>query len=146
MRISNRPAPQNLIDVQYSIPYCLALVSLHGPESLLPVTAEALEHMDVLALASKVKLSLSPEFDAVYPGDILARVVVTSQGERFVSEPTSPAGEPLMTWDQLEAKFKATTRLAMSPAQATFVLEAIAMMKSGDMTPLRDCLSQLKMG
>jgi 2-methylcitrate dehydratase PrpD len=145
LRISNRPEPKNLIDIQYSIPYCLALVSLHGPESLVPVTAEALAKTDVIALASKVKLSLNSEFDAGYPADILARVAITSRGQRFVSEPTPPEGEPLMPWDKLETKFRTATRLVMSPAQTNLLIEAVAAMKSGDMTPLVDCLSQLKL-
>lgn len=54
LRISNRPQPQNLIDVQYSIPFCLALFSLIGPQSLVPVTPDVIGRADVIELASKV--------------------------------------------------------------------------------------------
>jgi 2-methylcitrate dehydratase PrpD len=146
LRISNRPDPENLIDVQYSIPYCLALVSLYGSGSLLPVTAEALGRTDVRALASKVKLSLSPEFDAVYPTDILARVAITSMGKRVVSGPTAPEGEPLMSWRQLEEKFRIATELVASPVQANLIIDAVAAMRSGNVVPVCNCLSKLKLG
>jgi 2-methylcitrate dehydratase PrpD len=42
LRIANRPQPSGLTDIQFSIPYCLALVAIDGPDALLPLTAAAL--------------------------------------------------------------------------------------------------------
>lgn len=90
LRISNRPDPANLIDVQYSIPFCLALFSLFGAQSLIPVTPDLIRRAEVVDLAGKVDLSLSGELDAVCPEQILARVTITAKGRQFVSDPTPP--------------------------------------------------------
>src|SRR5690606_8296175 len=39
LRIPNRMRPRNLVEAQYSIPYCLGLVAVRGPDALLPMTA-----------------------------------------------------------------------------------------------------------
>lgn len=145
LRISNRPEPGNLIDVQYSIPYCLGLAALHGPQALVPVTASALGHPEVIGLAHKVQLSLDPELDAVYPTEILARVTIICGDQRFGSAPTPPAGEPLMSWDELEEKFRTATRLVATQAQQQQVLVAVSEARSGDMNALLACLSGTKL-
>ncbi|UHS59820.1 MmgE/PrpD family protein [Agrobacterium vaccinii] len=142
LRISNRPDPANLIDVQYSIPFCLALFSLFGAQSLIPVTPDFIRRAEVVDLAGKVDLSLSGELDAVYPEQILARVTITAKGRRFVSDPTPPQGEPLMTWEELDAKFKMATRLTMSPANGGMVVDAIVSMRNGELASLLTCLSR----
>ena len=58
LRISNMPQPAHLVDVQYSIPYCLALVAVVGSQTLLPLTVEALGRDEVTTLARKITLSL----------------------------------------------------------------------------------------
>lgn len=141
LRISNRPEPENLTDVQYSIPYCLALTALRGPRSLLPLTPEALGHDDAIALANKVKLSLSPEFDALFPATILTRVTVVCGGRRYVSDPTPPKGEPLMSWEALEEKFRMATRFAADGSRTDAILDAMRAARSGDIAPLMDCLA-----
>jgi 2-methylcitrate dehydratase PrpD len=143
LRISNRPEPGNLIDVQYSIPYCLALAALRGPQALVPVTDAVLGLADVTALAHKVTLSLDRNLDAVYPDEILARVSITCGEDRFSSKPTPPAGEPLMSWEELEQKFRTATRLVASAAQLEQVLDAMHAARSGDMAALRACLAAL---
>lgn len=142
LRISNRADPENLIDVQYSIPFCMALFSLYGGQSLVPVTPEFIGRPEVVNLAGKVHLLLSEEFDAVYPDQILARVIVTANGQRFVSDPTPPQGEPLMTWGELDTKFRMATRLTMTPEKADAVLNAVSTLRSGKLTAFMDCLSQ----
>lgn len=136
LRISNRPQPENLINVQYSIPFYLTLFSLCGPQSLVPVTPDVIGRADVVELASKVDLSLNAELDAVYPAEILSRVIVTARGEHFVYDPTPPRGEPLMTWEELETKFRMATRLAMTPAEAEAMIGAVVSMRAGDPSPL----------
>lgn len=145
LRISNRPAPENIVDIQYSIPYCLALVSLYGRESLLPLTADALGRADVLALAGKVTLSLSPALDAVYPQDILACVTIRVGDQHFSSGPTAPEGEPLMSWDALEEKFKTATRFVATPSRIEEMLGAIRSLRSGDAAPLEHVLANLRL-
>ncbi len=145
LRISNRPSPQNLVDIQYSIPYCLALVALHGAQTLVPVTSEALMLKGSAELAEKVSLKLDPELDAIYPEDIRACVTVTANGKHYVSEPTPPKGEPLMSWEDLEDKFKIATRLIASHDRQDRVLDAIARLRTGDLSALTACLSGIRL-
>ena len=142
LRISNKADPENSVDVQYSIPYVLALAALHGPETLMPVTAEALGMPEVVDLARRVSLSLDETFDAVYPETIVARVTIVSGGRRYVSEPTPPAGEPLMSWDELEQKFDLVTRKAMTEAQRRRMSDAVGALRAGMMEPLLECLAE----
>ncbi|MBW6424372.1 MmgE/PrpD family protein [Rhizobium sp. XQZ8] len=119
LRISNRDNPTNLVDVQYSIPYCLALATLRGPQALLPPTPAVLGQSAVVDLARKVTLSVNADFDARFPAETLARVTVTVMGRHLVSDVTAPKGEasdPLSS-AELEVKFRAATRLFLNPAR-----------------------------
>lgn len=145
LRISNLSRPTHLVDVQYSIPYCLALAALAGPESLLPLTADALGRPEVAALASKVTLSLDPLIDARFPAETLARVVVTSGSGLIVSELTAPRGEAAspLSREALEAKFRAATRMVATSAQQDQVLGALLHVRAGELSSLVDCLTSM---
>lgn len=144
LRITNKIDPGSLVDVQYSIPYCLALVALKGPEMLLPVTQDALGHAEVVALAGKVSIALDPAMDARFPAETLARVTVVSQGRRVISAVTAPRGEahdPL-SWEALEAKFLAVARRGVSAAQKQQFLAGMhALRQHRDLGPLQACLA-----
>jgi 2-methylcitrate dehydratase PrpD len=147
LRITNRPDPANAIDVQFSIPYCLALVALVGPQTLLPVTAEALTHDGATALARKVKLSLNSDFDAVFPAQTLAHVTVICGDRRFVSDVTEPKGEATspLSWDELEAKLRAGTRFVATDAQQNQLIAAVNGARDGSLGGLQRCLSDLSL-
>jgi 2-methylcitrate dehydratase PrpD len=148
LRISNQTQPAHLVDIQYSIPYCLALVAVVGPQALLPLTCEALGHDAVTALANKVTLSVDPTIDALFPSQTLARVAVRSGGRRFVSDLTAPEGEATnpLSWEALETKFTAATRMVATATQQGQVLRAINAAHAGDITALTTCLEGLALG
>lgn len=148
LRISNTPCPSNPIDVQYSIPYCLALAALAGPQSLLPLTAEALLRPDVAVLAEKVTLSLAPELDARFPTETLARVAIRCGDRTFVSDLTAPRGEAAnpLSRAELEAKVRAATRTVATPLQQDRLLGAIDQARTGDLSALTHCLTDLVLG
>lgn len=140
--LSNRPDPANLVDVQYSIPYCLGLVALLGPDALLPLEESALGRSDVTAFASKVSLRLAPEIDRRFPAESLARVVVTAGNRRFESSLTHPRGEAFdpPSWQDLEEKFRLSAARLMHPGDRRAVLEAVAQLREGRLTPLAGIL------
>jgi len=142
LRISNKTHPDNLVDIQYSIPYCLALAAIAGPQALLPLTPEALALAHASDLAARVSLSIDPEFDARFPAETLARVTILSRGERYVSEPTAPQGEASnpLSWGDLETKFREVTRLVATEAQNTLILNAMNDARDGRLSPLISCL------
>ncbi|HLH87986.1 MAG TPA: MmgE/PrpD family protein [Xanthobacteraceae bacterium] len=140
LRLSNLTRPANLIDAQYSVPYCMALAALVGRSALLPLDETALFRADVSALADKVTLRLDPAIDARFPAETLARVAVTSGGKRYVSEVTAPRGEATspLSWLELEEKFvTATRRIVTAEVQARFLATARAA-RDGDLAVLVD--------
>lgn len=148
LRISNMSMPAHLVDIQYSIPYCLALAALVGPQSLLPLTTEGLGRAEVAKLANKVTLSLDPLIDARFPAETLARVVVTSGDRLIVSGLTAPRGEAAdpLSWKALEAKFRAATRMVATATQQDQMLGAVLDFRAGDLSNLIACFSAVTLG
>jgi 2-methylcitrate dehydratase PrpD len=134
LQILNGPSPAHLVDVQYSVPYCLGLRMLDGPSALLPLTVDGLAREDVTALARKVSLAVDPALDSRYPQETLARVTVTCGDRSFVSDVTAPRGEASdpLTWEELEDKFVTATRLVAAPASQQGVLASIRSSMKGD--------------
>lgn len=145
LRLSNKARPASLVDVQYSIPYCLALAVIVGPQALLPPSAEALDNEDVAALARRITLTFNASFDARFPAETLARVAVISAGRRFVSDVTAPKGEATnpLSWEELETKFCAATRMVATHAQQAQVLSAMNNARAGYLPNLTTCLTRL---
>lgn len=145
LRLANLARPMNLIEVQYSIPYCMALAVIVGPQALLPLTTEALFRDDVAALAEKVTLRPDPAFDSRFPAETLARVAVTCGGHHLVSDVTAPRGEATtpLSWADLEAKFMAATRLVATGAEQSRVIRAMNDARAGNLSALTDCLEGL---
>lgn len=148
LRISNKSDPANLVDVQYSIPYCLAVAALAGPRVLLPITPAVLALSGARQLASKVNLSLAAELDARFPAETLARVTITSGTECFTSEAMAPKGDAAapLSWSVLEDKFRQATRLVADEAQQNRVLAAVDDARTGDSTALLTCFANLIFG
>ncbi len=138
LRISNRDNPTNLVDVQYSIPYCIALAAIEGPIALLPPTPAVLGQSAIVDLAGKVRLSLNADFDARFPAETLARVTIEVKGQRFVSDVTAPKGEAShpLSWSELEAKFRAATRFALATDRQDKIIAAMDKARAGDFSQL----------
>jgi 2-methylcitrate dehydratase PrpD len=143
LRIPNTLNPRNLVEVQYSIPYCMALAVILGPQALLPLTEAALHRADVRALAERVSLTLNPTFDARFPAETLARVTIRSGDHHFASDVTGPDGEATdaPTWEMLETKFKAATRLVATSDQQNTILKAVHSANAGDLSALMATLA-----
>lgn len=118
LRISNLTHPQNLIDMQYSIPYCLALALSKGASGLVRLDENMLGDPKIEALAERVALILEPTFDARFPAETLARVTVRCRGRDVVSPVTSPRGEGAdrLTWHDLRSKAEAVSAALNAPA------------------------------
>jgi len=143
--LSNRVEPANLIDVQYSIPYCLGLAALDGPDALLPLEEAALDRADVSAFARKVTLHLDSDIDSRFPAESLARVVVTAGSRRFESRLTHPRGEAFEppSWQEMEEKLARASVRVLDLASRQRIIEALQHLKEGKIAPLRDVLSEI---
>jgi 2-methylcitrate dehydratase PrpD len=142
--IDNRTDPRNLTEVQYSIPYCMALSALAGSACMLPITDSVLGRPDAVAFARKVELVLDPQLEARCPGETLARVVVEARGRTFESPITPPRGEAAnpMSWDELVEKFRVATAAVVPDVQQRNLVRTIELLRGGDLLPLLDALKQ----
>jgi len=145
LRLSNLTRPANLVDAQYSIPYCMALAALVGRSALLPLDDTALFRADVSALADKVTLRLDPALDARFPAETLVRVAVTSGGARYVSDVTAPRGEATspLSWSEMEQKFVTATRQVATATQQAGLLAGARAARDGNLTVLVDALRDI---
>jgi 2-methylcitrate dehydratase PrpD len=143
LKLGNKTEPQNLVDAQYSIPFCMGLAAVAGAEALLPLEAAALDRQDAAAFARKVTLHLDPALDARFPAETLARVVVVTAGCRFESPVTTPRGEPShsLSSHELREKFLLATRQLMPVERQQAVLAAIDRFAQGDLQPLLRALA-----
>ncbi|NIA71417.1 MmgE/PrpD family protein [Pelagibius litoralis] len=144
LRLSNRPEPENLIDVQYSIPYCLGLAALVGSDAFLPLEEAVLNRLEVTAFARKVSLHLDPEIDNRFPAESLARVVVKTATASFESPLTAPRGEASnpLSWQDLQGKFRHASRRMMTSRQQQDLLDAVGRLREGDLVTLRKILQR----
>ena len=146
LQISNRVEPANLVDVQFSIPYCLGLAAIVGPSALLPLTDDALRRDDVTQFARKVTLHLDPSLDERFPAETLTRLVVVHAGHRYESEVTAPRGEATqpLSWQELEEKFLTASRYVASAEQQTELLAAVRKLKEGNAADLMAKLARMR--
>lgn len=144
MLLSNRRKPANLIDVQYSIPYCLGAAAILGSQSLLPIEDDILDRPDVSEFAERVSLHLDPELDRRFPGETLTRVVVRTATGRFESPVTAPRGEASapLSWDELQDKFLTATRKIMTSDEQHDTLYAVEQLRQGDPSALNRILGR----
>lgn len=141
--LSNLAEPRTLVDIQFSVPFGIALCAVHGTQALLPVDAAVAEDAAVRALARKVSLHLDPALQARFPAESPARVVVKTAQARFESAVTLPRGDPdrPLGWDELRAKFRTATRRALDAQRQGRVLDAVERLRGGEIAPLREALA-----
>ena len=144
LRISNNPAPRNLIEAQYSIPYCLGLVAVDGAEALLPMTEASLGNAAAEAVARKVSLSIEPDCEARFPAKTVVRVSVAAGGHTYTSETTSPRGEASQppSWDERLEKFEVATASRLGRGARGQWREAFGQLRDGRLGAVRQLLEQ----
>ncbi len=142
LRLSNRVRPANLVDAQYSIPYCLGLAAVRGAGVLLPLDESALSDPAAEALAARVRLAIDPACEARFPAETPVRVAVVARGRRFESAVTTPRGEAseAPTWDERLEKFARATRLTLDGEERREFLRAFEALREGDLRGVRECL------
>jgi 2-methylcitrate dehydratase PrpD len=141
--LSNRVEPANLVDVQYSISYCLGLVALDGAGALLPLRESVLHRPEVSTFARKISLHLDPAVDSRFPAESLARVVVTAGRHRIESPLTHPRGEANdpPSWQDLEEKLRLASAHVIGPAEQERLLATVGQLRDGQLPRLVDLLA-----
>jgi 2-methylcitrate dehydratase PrpD len=144
LKLGNKIEPRNLIDVQYSVPYCIGVAAIMGTDALVPVQEQVLDRPDISTLATKVALHAEPALDARFPRETLARVVITTPRGRFESPVTTPRGEPTnpMSWEDLRRKFMVATKNVLPTEHQQAVLSAVDRLVDGELAPLMRILAR----
>jgi 2-methylcitrate dehydratase PrpD len=135
LQLGNRVDPENLTDIQYSLPYCLAIAAIEGSQALAPISVRLLDRSDLADFARKVRLSVDGEIDRRFPAETLARVTIVSKaGECFVSPVTTPRGDMgrPMHWTDIREKFLEITATKMSEKSQVMLLDGFEQFRHGD--------------
>lgn len=78
LRLNNSPEPATIEAAQYSVPFCVALAVVHGPDAMLVLNEDVLKCEATRSLARRVRLHDDPEMTGMFPASTPARVVVTA--------------------------------------------------------------------
>ena len=141
--LNNRTAPPSLESAQYSVPYCMGLVAVHGEACLTPISEAMLGDADATAFARKIEVFDSDRMNALFPGQVPAAVTVTARGETYERRVAAPWGEASRPPEDAElmAKFRliASSRL---PAGSFDEIENLLFSDDSDLAPLFSYIEQ----
>ena len=143
LSLNNDLAPPTLEAAQYSVPFCVAVAAVRGPDALLPLQESRLVDRGVLDCACKITLTIDPKLDAMFPSAVPAHVEVKSRKGLFSRTVTAPRGESTnpLGWDGIGRKFQSVARKRLSPSAVAGLIEAIAALEGGDIGPLLSALA-----
>ena len=134
-RNANSYTPQNIVNLQYSLPFQVAFaLTGHGNgfsthfdylEGRLKLT----EDSDVARLAQRVRITPKPELDAAYPGKWVGDITVTytdgTAEHRFVEDSSGTVENPISQAD-LDTKFRDLTAPRLGEQGSVELLRTIA--------------------
>jgi len=138
LRIPNSPRPNTLVDAQYSIPYCIALVALKGPDVLLSMSVSDLDDAAAEAFATLVIVETDPVCEARFPAETPVIVEVETRQNVFTSPVTTPSGEANArpSWDERLRKFSVSTLHTLSKEERSALSIAFEDLRSGQLNSL----------
>jgi 2-methylcitrate dehydratase PrpD len=143
LTLSNEVAPVTLEGAQYSLPFCLGVAATSGASALLPLAEESLADAAAQQISQRVRMTVTPEFDAMFPAAVPGRVRVTTASGVFQRTVLMPKGEPSnpMSWQEIDAKFQSIAARRVGASVADRIRSAIGVLRTGDITPLQSLLA-----
>ncbi len=124
LRLANKVAPDNLVDVQFSLPFCLAILVLHGPKALSPISQSVLFDDRITALAEQIQIKVDPAIDNRFPAETLAKVRVVLQSGT-VLENAGALGPRALSSTDIAQKFLDVAEGRISAGLSQQILEAL---------------------
>jgi 2-methylcitrate dehydratase PrpD len=131
--LSNHLAPASLQEAQYSIPFCVALAFFHGKEVFMPMNDDRiLRDGRVLELARKIRLSVDPGFNKMFPVSVPSRVTIYAQTGKTTKTILSPKGDQPNRFDRNELleKFRIVSERSIDRASADGLYQALLDMEN----------------
>lgn len=140
LSLNNQLAPTTVQAAQYSTPYCVAAAAIRGASVLQPMSDAILADAEVRALAAKVRLTVDPALDAMFPAGVPGRVTVRMKdGTSRHGEVLVPKGEATnpLTWPELLSKLKTVATGTLDDAWTAQLIGALVRLRSeSDCGPL----------
>lgn len=123
LRLANKLTPDNLVEAQYSLPFCLAALVLRGPAALSPITQDLLRDDRIPELAARIDIEVCPTIDRRFPRDTLAKVrVILKAGDAL--ETLKPIGPADLSRQDVRRKFRNLANGRISDVQCQRLLQA----------------------
>jgi 2-methylcitrate dehydratase PrpD len=142
LTLSNEVAPGTLEGAQYSLPFCLGVAATGGAPALLPLSNESLTDQRAIRIAARVRMTVNPEFDLMFPAAVPGRVRITTASGTLEQTVLAPKGEPTnpMSWDDIQSKFLAIAAGRVDARTVVGIPSAIGALRRGDVAPLQSML------
>lgn len=143
LTLGNEVVPATLEGGQYSLPFCLGVAAAGGASALLPLREVSLADAAALAIAQRVRMVVTPEFDAMFPAAVPGAVRITTASGTFRRTVLMPKGEPAnpMRWDDIAAKFASVASGRIDARTAEAIRSGVQALRAGDIEPLRSALA-----
>ena len=120
--------PETRETADHSLPYCLAIGLIEKDVGIDQFLREQWKDPEVLKLMSKIKVTVDPELEKLYPRARPADLeIVTKKGERYRTRVDYPKGDPRnpMTDKEVRAKFGKLAKPLMSEGQMSRIVEIV---------------------
>jgi 2-methylcitrate dehydratase PrpD len=143
--LADKQRPASPYGAKFSLPYCVAVMLVHGKAGLAEFTDEAIQDRAVLNLAAKVRYVLDPSID--YPRHFSGHVkIFRDDGTLLEENQPHPRGgyEDPLTFEEIAEKFRANARLALTPDRVEAVLDSVRQLEQlSSIGTLADLLSPM---
>ncbi len=127
LSLNNYVEPPNIESAQYSIPFCLGVLTVRGSNALLPMKEGLLLDAEIKSVAQRVQLFEGKEFSKMFPKLVPAKVVVETFDNIFEKTIFTPKGDPKnpMSFEELCRKMRHLTSLALSQKDQRGLIDAV---------------------
>lgn len=125
--LGNHIEPENEVQAQFSIPFCLGVAATRGSTSLIPLDSALIKDNSVREFARKVSLLPDTEMNSAFPNKAPAIVEVTTAGASFRARVDAAFGDPTnpMSRHHLQEKFHRLAGISISERRAKAIVSAL---------------------
>jgi len=127
--------PQTTEEAQYSLPFAVATMMVHGTITASALAAPHNQHPEVTRLSNGMVLTEQPDYEALFPAQRHAHIdVVLRNGHRLPGLPTTAKGGPEnpLTNEEILTKFLALSKEILDDQPTQSIIDAIAGLPSAD--------------
>ena len=130
--------PEELVDAQFSLPYCVAMALLEIPPGPGWFNKDLFHDDTVLSIGSRVKIHPDSRSDDIFHNEdrrITARVVITTNGDAsFEASAPAPRGTPRLpvSAEEITGKYLAMAVPVIGPEKARTLMEFILALETCD--------------